>query len=642
MPVLSWLADAVRSAFGAPLYTVLPLAAIFIAAAGAVVARPAVKHLTGGAGNALARGFLMALLAVTGLLAVENYRATDYYRYGSYLNAYEFYHYYLGSKYAREVGYTRLYAATLIADEETGLKWSHSSKTIRDLSTGGYVNAETVLRDRDTVKAHFTPERWEEFKKDVQWFKDPKRLIASRWNTVIRDKGYNGTPVWSMVAGGILANSIPTSSPAGMMFLALLDPLLILLAMAAVVWAFGPRAALYLVILLGTHYMMKWWHMKGAFLRTDWAMCAVISVCLMKKKHHGAAGALLAWSVLSRIFPAVLLFGPGVKLLAQSLDFQAGESRPLRQKLDARFTGGRRRFFLAGLAVLAFLSAAAVLRLLNEAVIPWLASPDHALSLLLLPPGGGALQLLGHAWGLLTVAALGAVAAVSTVRGWWTGRMDRRWLRFFAGFAVAAGLLLGASAFHWRGTGLWQEYATKIGDHNRGISEWRVGYKYVFMAEWPANMSFTAKAPKEWTPRLNPASYNQNQTAWWSVQLLVLGAALLGAWFLRDHRAYVLGFAPLFFLASPTYYYHIMLLIPMLFFVERPESPPHLLGAAMMLLSGMSGYAFYGLWRQQYGTYYWLSVEVMVIALYMLVLALSEGLARLTERREKAAQAVSP
>ena len=624
--MVDWIAEQVRSAFGAPLYLPLVLAAVGVLAAGVAVSSGAVRRRLGDAGHAFASGFLAAVLAVLAVLSVENYVKTDYFRYGSHLNAYEFFHYYLGSKYAPELGYTRLYAAALIADDETGRKWDHPSKMIRNLETGGYVAADTVLADRETVKARFSPERWEAFKGDVAWFKDDSRLNGARWASVLRDKGYNGTPVWGMVVGGLLANRVPTSSARGMGALSLLDPLLLAAAMGLVWWAFGFRAMALLVVLLGTNYMMKWWHMKGAFLRTDWVAAMVASVCLMKKGRHGLAGGLLAWSVLSRIFPAVLLFGPGVKLAEQAWDFRRQRSGPLFEAAARRFPGRRGAVLRLTAGAAVFLAAVCVLFWVRGALVPFLAAPERDAAALFRPAGAGTAAAAANGVAVLVLAALGATLGMTAVQGWWTGGMDRRWLRFFAVFAVVAAGFGLASAAHWRGTGLWPEYVKKIGDHNQGVSEWRVGYKYILMAEWPEGFSALDTPPRQWTPQLRSARYQERLHSWWDTQATVLLAAFLAAFFLKDHRALMLGFAPLFFLSAATYYYYIMLLVPMLFFAERAESPPHALGASLLLLSGASGYLFYGLWRQQYGTYYWLSVELMAVCLLLLALGFAEGL----------------
>src|SRR5690606_5118706 len=173
-------------------------------------------------------------------------------------------------KYAPEIRYTDLYNASVIAEAEL-FGPETVPKTIRNLETGlrGYQTTK-VLEDPAPVKARFTPERWEAWRRDIAWFKS--KVYGSRWSGMLSDKGYNATPVWSAMTGGLLSNRIGTSNESGMQFLAALDLLLILTASAAVTWAFGLRTALFMLLLLGTHYVMHFSHMKGAFLRTDFAM----------------------------------------------------------------------------------------------------------------------------------------------------------------------------------------------------------------------------------------------------------------------------------------------------------------------------------------------------------------------------------
>jgi hypothetical protein len=631
--MLSYLAGQVQQAFGAPMCMVLSLSAVGLALAYALLARPSLRILTGQDFVDGARGFLLALLAVTALLSVQNYRATDYYRYGSYLNAYEFFHYYLGSKYQGELGSTRLYAAALVADDETGLKWKHASGTIRELATGGYVKAEDVLKNREVVKQRFSPGRWEAFKKDVVWFKN--RMVASRWAGVLRDKGYNGTPVWGMVVGTLFTNRVSTGTDAGMMCLALLDPLLILLAFCAVAWAFGPRAALFMIILLGTSYMMKWWHMKGALLRTDYAVCMLLCACFLKKRWYATAGVFLAWSALSRIFPAVLLFGPGVRLMMQAMRLGVVELRPRLQSLmERRVTAKGRRFARIGAAFGAAFLVWCACRFLLLALLPWLASPDRSMLSLLLPAGLGLAGKGTALVGASVLAVLGGALGVLSAWGLWTRRIDRRWLSFFAAFGVTVGSLAAASGLWWRGSDVWSEYTRKIAEHNKGISEWRVGFKYVFMAQWQKTARPAAQTVQDLAPVLDSARYDQKRPDWWTVQLLVLALSLAGAAGLKDHRAFMLGFVPLFFLVSPTYYYYVMLLLPLLFFAERLDEPQYAVGLVMMFLTGLSGYGLYSVWKQGYPTYYWLSVQVMVMTLYMLVLAFAEGIEGVMRSRQ--------
>ncbi len=105
---------------------VLPIIAVLV-----VMAYAALAARTGRAARA-SRIVLGLVLAGSAALAVGNYADFGKWRGGSYLNAWEFFHYYLGSKYVNEVGYTGLYEAALVADDETGLKFRHEKGTIRN------------------------------------------------------------------------------------------------------------------------------------------------------------------------------------------------------------------------------------------------------------------------------------------------------------------------------------------------------------------------------------------------------------------------------------------------------------------------------------------------------------------------------
>lgn len=610
-----------------PLQYYLPLTAMGITIAYYVLRLNPSQQLLGVKGIHWARRILLFLLAITALLAVENYRANDYYRFNSYLNAYEFYHYYIGTKYAREVGYTDMYAASLIADSETGMKWKDKSGTIRDLSSGRHIDHKQVLENAAYYKSKFSPERWEEFKKDIVWFKD--RLVQYRWNGILRDKGYNGTPVWSMLVGGLLSNRISTDSTWGMAFLALLDPILILITFFMVVWAFGLRTAFLMITLLGTHYMMKWWHMKGAYLRTDWAMCMVMSVCLIRKQKYASAGILTSYAALSRIFPAVMVFGIGAHLLWNVLPLALAQAQKPMKWLEIS-----RRPFEVRLVFKVFIFTMVVLigwmtkNFLGGVLVPWLSQDNPSVRSffdLLITGEGNYLPGL-HLFTLLLWLCIGVGLGYATLYGIWFNLVDRRLFYFLTAFAITALLLLGTSLVYWRGTNYWAEYNAKISKHSQDISTWRVGYKYIFMADFGTDFKFIEKPIKSWQPVVRPQWYTTHAAEWWRTQLWILFLALLACFSIKDYRAYLVGFVPLFFLVSPTYYYYIMLLVPLLFFAPRLDYGRYALGILMLFLSGMAGFWFYSLWQQGYGTYYWLSIMIMCMTLYMLFLALTENL----------------
>ena len=251
-------------------------------------------------------GILLAVLAAGSVFAYAEFGRL---RFGTYLNPHDVFHYYMGAKYSEETNYFNLYRCSLIADWEQ--KKVYHEKVIRNLET--HVcneDAHSVLAKAETYKQPFTPARWEAFKKDILYFQS---LVPGwKWNDMLKDKGYNATPVWNSVAR-FLTERVATDNWWGMALLIAIDPILLLLMFATLWWAFGWRTTLFAVIFFGTSYMTAFPHIKGAFLRMDWVAFLVMGVCLVKKDKYKLAGALMAYSAMARVFPAIFLYGLGAR-----------------------------------------------------------------------------------------------------------------------------------------------------------------------------------------------------------------------------------------------------------------------------------------------------------------------------------------
>jgi hypothetical protein len=326
-------------------YHVLPAVGILLA-----LSAFALSAVPSGAWR-VARAAVSTLLVSSALAAIVVYNNFFNYHYGGYVNSYEFFHYFLGSKYAREVGYFDLYGAALAADEATGRLYRPSDGRVTDLRTQRQVPVEELLALADRHRALFDDERWEAWVGDVFHFK--KRLGAVAWNRILHDRGYNATPVWTMIAGGLLSGHVSAGDDARLLLLALLDVLLLAAAVAGVAWAFGAWPALLMIVFLASSYLMAHVHMKGAFLRTDFVVSLVLAVCALKRGRPALAGALVAGSTLSRVFPIVFLFGPAVGLVREIVASRSGS----RGALDSPVY---RRFFVGFLATAAILLTASV------------------------------------------------------------------------------------------------------------------------------------------------------------------------------------------------------------------------------------------------------------------------------------------
>src|SRR6478735_117191 len=158
-------------------------------------------------------------------------------RYSEYYHRHEFYHYYLGSKFFKEIGYTELYECTAVAEVELGRGAAVAKRDLRDLHVNLIkpIKDTYVLSNPEKCKNKFSAARWEDWKKDVDWFYHSS--VGSYWDNMQKDHGYNPPPVWGMT--GKLFASI---APAGDTFFNILSMIDVALHVGIVLlfyWAFG-------------------------------------------------------------------------------------------------------------------------------------------------------------------------------------------------------------------------------------------------------------------------------------------------------------------------------------------------------------------------------------------------------------------
>lgn len=240
-------------------------------------------------------GFL--LLAGLMLLAWSNFGGLR--GGGGLIHSWEQFHFFLGAKYQKEVGWFDLYKAAVIADRETA-NALRGMATIRDIHTFELMPVEQALEDTPRVRAKFSDERWREFKED--WVRMLGR--PGNWPGTLQDHGNSNSPAWSVIAHPI-ASVVPLSQ-AGQAFIGLLDMLL----MAALWWlafkTFGPRAACIGLFMWAVPPIV-FDYLAGSFLRWDWLFALGMAACFMKKDRWATAGAFFGYAVATKLFP--LFFG---------------------------------------------------------------------------------------------------------------------------------------------------------------------------------------------------------------------------------------------------------------------------------------------------------------------------------------------
>jgi hypothetical protein len=225
------------------------------------------------------------------------------------VQTHDFYHYYLNAKYFPELGYFDLYKCTAAALAEEGR--GPQQVRIRDLRRFlERTNVDTAALGA-RCDAAFSPERWQAFRADLRWFDSV--FIGGQWKKVLKDQGYNASPVWTLV-GRPVASLFPAED-APMRVLARLDLVIVLVSFAFIGWAFGFEALCIAALVWAANPLNRYFWIGDAFLRYAWFGAFVIGICLLRKQKHFGAGVLLALASLLRLFPALFIVSYGVGAL---------------------------------------------------------------------------------------------------------------------------------------------------------------------------------------------------------------------------------------------------------------------------------------------------------------------------------------
>jgi hypothetical protein len=257
------------------------------------------------------------------------------FRGGSFVHYGEMFHYYLGTKYFKELGYYDLYNAVIVADTEQGNALARLP-FYTDLRT--YQNAQraTALGDADRIKHLFSEDRWNAFKDDVAFFKEATGVPRSpAFGFFLMDHGYNASPASTFLLG-LLTNAVPVTQ---LRLLALLDVLLVAAMIALVFRTFGFEmgalfSTYFFVNILNDHE-----YISGSLLRYDWLLYVVAAVCLLERGRHASSAFFLTLAAMLRVFPAVLFYGVAVTMVQRSRATRTLDKQSVRFIATAAVTG---------------------------------------------------------------------------------------------------------------------------------------------------------------------------------------------------------------------------------------------------------------------------------------------------------------
>ena len=276
---------------------------------------------------------LLRVLGVLGVLAYFNFGSFHFD--GITVHLWDGLHHHLGAKYVDELGYDGLYDCIAVADaEQPGGAARAARRVMTDLRTNQMTTGADVVAHPERCRGRFSPARWQAFTADVAFFRS--HFPDADWQRLTGDHGFNASPVWVLVARPLVGDAPVTDRR--LELLAALDPLLMLAALAAVAWAFGLRGAALVAIVWGTYFPARLWWTGGSLLRWDWLAALLAGVAFARRGRPHAAGALLAYAALSRLFPVFALVGVALAALVALVRRQALDRALVRLLLGAAVT----------------------------------------------------------------------------------------------------------------------------------------------------------------------------------------------------------------------------------------------------------------------------------------------------------------
>ncbi len=227
------------------------------------------------------------------------------------INAWNAFHYVLGTKYFGEIGYHDFYNAAVLADSEGAHRFK-KVRTVRDLHTYEHIRVTKAISKarKAGVRERFTDERWAEFQGDLAAL--GKHRSSKRWQGPLNDLGFHPSPAWLILHMPLL-NAVDIQDETTLSALCGVDLLLIALTIAALWWGFGLRtaavSALWLHLYFGNATLLV-----GGYFHYDWMFWTILAAALYRKQKFAAAGAVLAYPAMMRGYPGLLALGPGICL----------------------------------------------------------------------------------------------------------------------------------------------------------------------------------------------------------------------------------------------------------------------------------------------------------------------------------------
>ncbi|MBK7583920.1 MAG: hypothetical protein IPI67_27460 [Myxococcales bacterium] len=224
------------------------------------------------------------------------------------------------AKYFKELRFDGLYLGSVAAyvdDDKSVTLDSLRTQQLRSLRTHRMQSVGESVADIQEVRSRFSPARWEDFKRDMRYFRE--NMGVRDYLGSMSDHGGNATPVWFMFGHALFRSAWASNQT--LTITAMLDPILLIVALGMIWRAFGVRTALVCAIIFGANdFYMFGTCWAGATLRHDWLAYLAMGIAALKLNRWILAGALLMLSGMIRAFPFFALVGVALPTLWWLID----------------------------------------------------------------------------------------------------------------------------------------------------------------------------------------------------------------------------------------------------------------------------------------------------------------------------------
>ncbi len=219
----------------------------------------------------------------------------------------DIYHYYLGPKYYRELGHTRLYKCTYLAFNEISdqgfntpeIKYTRSLKNI-------WQRVEIQELNTGSCRDHFSAQRWDGFKTDLKVFLH-YQWSDDEWQKILTDHGNNQPPSWNILVGTIV-NALPFS-PVVLQLLPLLDVTILFVLIPLIIRKLGLLPLLTYFIVLMNNPLADYGWTGGSLFRSTWFLMLAAGIMSLAGKKVFTAGIFFGVATAFKLFPALFALG---------------------------------------------------------------------------------------------------------------------------------------------------------------------------------------------------------------------------------------------------------------------------------------------------------------------------------------------